>query len=206
MCERYYAISYLTHRHPGENPYEVAQRFIYAHDIPQDNLDVIAQFIIRNTPEGMAPTAGTGAPLVTGFTIPDRYIPGSAGGGGSGGDGGGAHFSTGFDLPDRYVPPSFSTPAPSSQIASSNFFPQQELVFFAAGSPDAVLRIAFLHFIRVLYNVYLIMLCSFAAFVLFDMDPYFGYVASNACLQGSLPSSTGRWMRLRVSRKQRCTA
>ena len=143
-----------VHRHSGENPYEVAQRFIYEHDIPQDNLDVIAQFIIRNTPEGMAPTAGTGAPLVTGFTIPDRYIPGSAGGGGGGGggggSGGGAHFSTGFTIPDRYVPPSFSTPAPSSQVASSSFFPQQELVFFAAGSPDAMLRIPLVHFIHVL--------------------------------------------------------
>lgn len=125
--------------HPGDNPYEVAQSFIYEHDIPQDNLDVIAQFVIRNTPENMASTAAAaGQTLVTGFTIPDRYVPSSSGGAAAAG---GAPLTTGFTVPDRYVPPSFSTPMTSSPIAPSSFFPQQELVFFAAGSPDSMLRV-----------------------------------------------------------------
>ncbi len=33
----------------SENPYEAAQEFIHRHELPQDFLDQIAQFIITNT-------------------------------------------------------------------------------------------------------------------------------------------------------------
>ncbi|CAH8511329.1 unnamed protein product [Dicrocoelium dendriticum] len=60
-----------------EDPWLVAQRFIHEHDLPQDYLDTVAQFIIKNAgPQFNPAPAACSDP----FTGADRYIPGGTNG------------------------------------------------------------------------------------------------------------------------------
>ncbi|KAF8569180.1 hypothetical protein P879_00711 [Paragonimus westermani] len=59
-----------------EDPWFVAQRFLHEHDLPQDYLDTVAQFIIKNAgPQINPPSYSASDP----FTGADRYIPGNLG-------------------------------------------------------------------------------------------------------------------------------
>ncbi|KAF5402498.1 Phospholipase A-2-activating protein [Paragonimus heterotremus] len=57
-----------------EDPWFVAQRFLHEHNLPQDYLDTVAQFIIRNAGPQINPPSYTASDPFTGA---DRYIPGS---------------------------------------------------------------------------------------------------------------------------------
>jgi phospholipase A-2-activating protein len=59
-----------------ENPYAAAQEFIYRHELPQDYLDQIANFIVQNVGSTNIATQATtyGDP----FTGGNRYVPGGA--------------------------------------------------------------------------------------------------------------------------------
>ncbi|GAA50952.1 phospholipase A-2-activating protein [Clonorchis sinensis] len=62
-----------------DDPWVAAQRFIHQHDLPQDYLDTVAQFIIKNAgPKISAPTSNDLA-YVDPFTGADRYVPGTTG-------------------------------------------------------------------------------------------------------------------------------
>ncbi|KAK9719756.1 WD repeat protein Lub1 [Basidiobolus ranarum] len=57
-----------------ENPYSVAQQFLFKHELPQSFLDQVANFIIQNA-EGI--NISNEAPLSDPFTGGSRYVPGS---------------------------------------------------------------------------------------------------------------------------------
>lgn len=61
----------------GDDPYFVAQQFIYKHELRQDSLDEIAQFIIQNTQQNVPQT--TNSTYVDPFTGEGRYVPPSNG-------------------------------------------------------------------------------------------------------------------------------
>lgn len=98
-----------------EDPWMAAQKFIHANDLPQSYLDQIANFVTRNAPGAgttSAAASAAGDPL-TGCSpsssphscsdlslTGDRYIPGSAPNGSSGGAG----FADPYTGEGRYIP------------------------------------------------------------------------------------------------------
>ncbi|KAF2347538.1 PLAA family ubiquitin binding PFU [Trinorchestia longiramus] len=60
----------------SDDPYMVAQKFIDTHQLPQDHLDQVAQFIITNS---KAAPAAASAQSFDPFTGGSRYVPGAAG-------------------------------------------------------------------------------------------------------------------------------
>lgn len=61
-----------------EDPWTVAQAFLYKHNLPQDYLDQVAKFIITqaglNTPGGAVGVGGASSGFVDPFTE-GRYVP-----------------------------------------------------------------------------------------------------------------------------------
>lgn len=62
-----------------EDPWMVAQSFIYKHNLPQDYLDQIAKFIITQAgldkPDAIVSSISAGSSLVDPFTGAGRYVP-----------------------------------------------------------------------------------------------------------------------------------
>lgn len=61
----------------SEDPYQVAQKFIYKNELSQSFLDEIAQFIVKNT-EGETIGGGDQSTYYDPFTGAGRYVPPSA--------------------------------------------------------------------------------------------------------------------------------
>lgn len=91
----------------GENPYTVAQQFIWQEEISQEYLDQIAKFIITNA--DTAPQAPAGHDYSDPFTGGGRYIPGSSAASSAG-------ASDPFTGAGRYVPGG-ARPASSTEVA-----------------------------------------------------------------------------------------
>ena len=60
----------------GEDPYEKARAFIHKHQLPQDYVDRIANFIIKNSGNSMVQQVGTSCDPFTGG---NAYVSGSGG-------------------------------------------------------------------------------------------------------------------------------
>jgi len=108
-----------------EEPYHSAQSFIHKHNLPQEYLDQVAQFIIKNsTRTNVNNSVGSACDPFTGS---GAYVSGSGGhtGGGGGLDpftGSGAYTTTGSSST-----PMDTTPAPSSV----SYYPQKEYLTFS---------------------------------------------------------------------------
>ena len=63
----------------GEDPYEKAQAFIHKHQLPQDYLDQIANFIIKNSGGGSASIPQQVGSSCDPFTGGNAYVSGSGG-------------------------------------------------------------------------------------------------------------------------------
>jgi phospholipase A-2-activating protein len=102
----------------GQNPYAVAQDFIWANDLPQEHLDQIANFIDKNAG---AVTLGMDAPMTRGA---DPFTGGS---------------NAMYEAPR--AAPGGGTAGGSSTVtfASSSHIPRKSMIFFdTPGKPDAV--------------------------------------------------------------------
>lgn len=129
-----------------EDPYFAAQRFIHQHELPQDFLDRVANFIMENT-KGMTLGVESSSQHVDPFTGASRYQPG-----GSGAAAGGSDPFTGTG---RYVPAgasrgtggadpftgasSYTTQGAAKPPQSSHFFPQLIPLQFEACNPSGIL-------------------------------------------------------------------
>lgn len=60
----------------SQNPYQAAQDFINANELPQDYLDQIANFIITNAKGVTLGDTNTGSSVGDPFTGGGRYVPG----------------------------------------------------------------------------------------------------------------------------------
>ncbi|MCL4124818.1 UNVERIFIED_CONTAM: hypothetical protein GTU68_054159 [Idotea baltica] len=101
----------------GEDPWIVAQAFIHQHELPQDYLDQVANFITTNA-KVSATSIGQSSSYFDPFTGGSRYVP-SAGSAPS--------VSNGdpFTGSGRYVPPSTSAaPVTAQPTVTSQYFPQ----------------------------------------------------------------------------------
>ncbi|XP_033636971.1 phospholipase A-2-activating protein-like [Asterias rubens] len=136
----------------ADDPWLTAQRFIHTHDLSQQFLEEIANFIVNNTKgvtlgSGAAPAAASGDP----FTGGARYIPGSKPPPGvprAGGDpnaprtattdpltGGGRYIPT-YGAENQYTPP----PAMVPQTKSPNpYFPKLTIVTFDSANAQAII-------------------------------------------------------------------
>uniref|UniRef100_A0A0P4WEV7 Phospholipase A-2-activating protein n=1 Tax=Scylla olivacea TaxID=85551 RepID=A0A0P4WEV7_SCYOL len=129
-----------------EDPYFAAQRFIHKHDLPQDFLDRVANFIMENT-KGVTLGVEPSGQLVDPFTGASRYQPGGSQGAGRGSDP--------FTGSGRYVPAdtsrgtggadpftgtsSYTTQTAVKQLQSSHFFPQLIPLQFEGCNPSGIL-------------------------------------------------------------------
>ena len=108
----------------GEEPYEKAQAFIHQHGLPQDYLDQIANFIIKNSSGGGRSIQQQGMscdPLTGG----NAYVSGSGGVQASSfTNGGGADPFTGANA--------YTTTNGGSQPIIHDFYPQREFLKFSA--------------------------------------------------------------------------
>ena len=95
-----------------ENPYEAAQKFLYANELPQEYIDEVVKFIEKNT--GGATLGSSGASeFVDPYTGASRYTGGGAGSSAVGG----SSASTGFSG-DPYTGASrFSSPCAPLKLA-----------------------------------------------------------------------------------------
>ncbi|XP_022087891.1 phospholipase A-2-activating protein-like [Acanthaster planci] len=132
-----------------EDPWLTAQRFIHTHDLSQQFLEEIANFIIKNT-KGV--TLGVAAPPSAGdpFTGGSRYIPGSQPPPGiprAGGDPTSPRTgSDPFTGAGRYIP-TYGTSSQPSQIPSAApqakqpnpYFPKTSFVTFDTANAQAIL-------------------------------------------------------------------
>ncbi|KAF0312844.1 Phospholipase A-2-activating protein [Amphibalanus amphitrite] len=121
----------------SEDPWQAAQRFIHKHELSQQFLDTVANFIIKNS-------GGAGAaakpPQPSGeyydpFTGAGRYVPAA----------GEHHVGAGgadpFTGSGRYVPPGTAmdtTPAPAAAPPASRYFPQNDFVYFDKGNVEGM--------------------------------------------------------------------
>lgn len=101
----------------SEDPFVVAQRFIDEHQLPQDHLDQVAQFIITNS--NAAPTA-TSTGYFDPFTGGNRYVPGASSSSGVVG-------SDPFTSSSRYTPS-----GGGGRVPASTHYPQTTSLLFEA--------------------------------------------------------------------------
>ncbi|CAL4145489.1 unnamed protein product, partial [Meganyctiphanes norvegica] len=102
-----------------EDPYFAAQRFIHRHELPQDNLEQVATFIMDNT-KGM--TLGVNSDSSGGadpFTGGSSYRPGFGGGDTGGFPSGSDPFTGG----GRYVPTGGAAPGATNGLGKTNSDP-----------------------------------------------------------------------------------
>ncbi|EGG22116.1 hypothetical protein DFA_02006 [Cavenderia fasciculata] len=105
----------------GENPYEVAQQFMWKNQLDQRFLDDIAGFLIQNTDQSM--TIGHDPINADPLTGGNRYVPGSA------------PNSNNFGP----APPSSSSGAPEDLIQPNQYIPQGSYVYFEQANNVEVL-------------------------------------------------------------------
>ncbi|KAJ3415623.1 hypothetical protein HDV05_004499 [Chytridiales sp. JEL 0842] len=120
----------------SENPYQTAQEFIYRHELPQDYLDHIANFITTNVGGNVAPQPAAASDPWSGS---GRYVPGGASA--PSGLAPRPAASSGPSDPwsggGRYVPGGASAAAPPSASGPS-LIPQRQYTFFKAINVKAV--------------------------------------------------------------------
>ncbi|KND02975.1 uncharacterized protein SPPG_08978 [Spizellomyces punctatus DAOM BR117] len=104
----------------SQNPYEAAQEFIWKHELPQDYLDQIANFILQNAKD--ATLGASSSSYQDPFTGGNRYVPGGSRGPASEGS---AYQSAGVQL----------NRAPQS----SSYIPHLEYTLFKAANLTAIL-------------------------------------------------------------------
>ncbi|KAG0717763.1 Phospholipase A-2-activating protein [Chionoecetes opilio] len=129
-----------------EDPYFAAQRFIHQHELPQDFLDRVANFVIENT-KGVTLGGGSGGQEVDPFTGGSRYQPGGINGAGGGTDpftGSGryvpASTSSGTGGADPFTgASSYTTQGAQKSPQSSHFFPLLIPLQFEACNPSGML-------------------------------------------------------------------
>ena len=105
----------------GQDPYTVAQDFIHKHQLPQDYLDQIAQFIIKNS-------RGGGIVMEQGsscdpFTGGNAYVSGSGGVQSSGFTNGGDPFTGGN---------AYTTSNGHSNNLAQSFYPLRDFLTFGS--------------------------------------------------------------------------
>ena len=106
----------------GEDPYEKAQAFIHKHQLPQDYLDQIANFIVKNS-SGGAPIVQQGSncdPLTGG----NAYISGSGGVQAS-------TFTNGRGADPFTGSSAYTTSNGDKQPIIHDFYPQREFLKFS---------------------------------------------------------------------------
>lgn len=101
----------------GEDPWFVAQEFIHKHNLSQQFLEQIANFIITNSKQETAPSSNNQQQYVDPFTGGARYIPGGSSVGSSGNS-----TADPFTGGARYIPGSQATPASNSNIPRTDPF------------------------------------------------------------------------------------
>lgn len=129
-----------------EEPYFAAQRFIHKHDLPQDFLDRVANFIMENTKGVTLGTQCTNQE-VDPFTGASRYQPGSFSGAGGSSDpftGGGRYIPGGTSQVTTGADPftgasSYSTQGAAKSPLASHFFPLLMPLKFEACNPSGIL-------------------------------------------------------------------
>ncbi|CAG8491482.1 5716_t:CDS:10, partial [Ambispora leptoticha] len=122
-----------------DNPYQAAQDFIWANELPQSYLDQIANFIIQNA-KGV--TLGAGASQYQDpFTGGSRYTPGAGPSNNVPGSRPG-NTITGIDPWTRPGPSTTtsSTAAPSSKPSSANVLPQKSYLSFKQANVQAIYK------------------------------------------------------------------
>ncbi|KAA0193274.1 hypothetical protein HAZT_HAZT008381 [Hyalella azteca] len=108
----------------SEDPYMVAQKFIDTHQLPQDHLDQVAQFIITNSKS--APSAAPASSFDP-FTGGNRYIPGSGTSNGTSNSPSGG---------DPYT--SVSSYSGAGRPHASSHYPQQKPLLFEACNEQGI--------------------------------------------------------------------
>lgn len=129
-----------------EDPYFAAQRFIHEHELPQDFLDRVANFIMENT-KGMTLGVESSSHHVDPFTGASRYQPGSsydACGGSDPFTGTGRYVPAGASRGTAGADPftgasSYTTQGAVKPPQSSHFFPQLIPLQFEACNPSGIL-------------------------------------------------------------------
>lgn len=129
-----------------EEPYFAAQRFIHQHELPQDFLDRVANFIMENTKGVTLGTECTGQ-QVDPFTGASRYQPGSSSGAGGVSDpftGGGRYIPGGTSRVTTGADPftgasSYTTQGATKSPVASHFFPLLIPLQFEACNPTGIL-------------------------------------------------------------------
>ena len=127
-----------------EDPYFAAQRFIHQHELPQDFLDRVANFIMENS-KGMTLGVESGQ-HVDPFTGASRYQPAGAYGAGGGSDpftGGGRYVPAGASRGTGGTDPftggsSYATQVAAKNPQASHFFPQLIPLQFEACNPSGI--------------------------------------------------------------------
>ncbi|EGD73958.1 hypothetical protein PTSG_05652 [Salpingoeca rosetta] len=122
----------------GENPYEVAQKFIDKHELSQSFLDQIASFIIQNA---QVPTLETGTPQPA--VNPDPFTGGQSAVSGQHMQPPFSSSSAGYHNPDPYTGASTSmttTTTTTTKPAAAAMFPNRTYVRFSQGKPQAALN------------------------------------------------------------------
>ena len=105
-----------------QEPYMVAQNFIHKNELPQDYLDTIAQFIIKNSGGGQIVSQGGGGSAEYGGGC-DPFT----GGGGYKSNGGSSASSSNIQY-GQYDP--YSSGNSTSSASSSEYFPQKSFLKF----------------------------------------------------------------------------
>ncbi|RHZ47070.1 hypothetical protein Glove_593g5 [Diversispora epigaea] len=119
-----------------DNPYNAAQQFIWANELPQDYLDQIADFITKNA-GGVS--LGTRSQYSDPFTGTDRYTPGGATSSTSANSQPSSNtFATGIDPWTRPVPTSTTTSTSASSVSKT--LPQRTYLSFRGTSLQNILN------------------------------------------------------------------